>query len=187
VAQDSQRKTIPSSVTGRRSAVLIAVAVVIVVVLVVLLGGLRRSGGGSAADSALRREEEHAASILDHPKPILPMPDASFRSFQAWYYDLRVAYTQARKALPTSDSLQAQIYDRDTFPPQVLQIFPPRRSFIVLDSDTVNGVLQSHQPAFTTVTLYGHSYRAYVAPLTIPANLRPASVGGYFAVLRLSS
>ena len=173
------------SFAGRRPAVLIAIAVVLIVILVVVLGGRRGGGSGaSALDSGLQRSGGRVAAVLDQPKAILPVPDGTFRSFQAWYYDLKAAYPQAGKQAARGQFAEFQIFDRDVFPPVLLQQFPAGGSFLILDAATVNGVLKNHQPAYTTITVSGHSYRAYVAPLTVPTNLQPATVGGYFAVLQ---
>jgi hypothetical protein len=172
------------SLAGRRPAVLIAVAVLIVVVLVVALSGLHRGGSSSSPDSSLQRTGERVAAVLNHPKRVLPVPDQSFRSFQAWYYDLRSTAPAAARALAAGQLLEAQVYDRDAFPPQVLAIPAQGRAFIIVDANTVNSVIQNGKPALTTLNVNGRPYRAYVAHLTVPANLQPANVGGYFVVLQ---
>jgi hypothetical protein len=174
------------SLSGRRLAVLVAAGVILVVVLVLVVSGLR-GGGSSALDNGLQSTGNRVAGVLDSPKHTLPIPDASFQSFQAWYYDLKSALPAARRQLGAKQRLELQVYDKDTFPPQFLGLSSVGGAFVILDAGTLGGVLANGKPAFTDVTVNGRSYRAYVARLTIPPNLRPATVGGYYAILQPSA
>lgn len=159
------------------------VAIVIAVVLVVILvhpGG----SSGSPLDSALKRTADRIATTLNHPSGRLPVQDSSFRSFQAWYYDMKLTLPRAARLGQRGQFLQAQVSDPNTLPPVFLSISLPGHPSIPLEGSFLSGVAHSGKAAYTTVQQGPLTYRVYAAPLRTPSVLQPVGVTGTFEVIQ---
>jgi hypothetical protein len=170
----------PRRLEGRSLALAIAGAAIVIVAIALVVASQRGGGNATPMDGALKAAAGRMLPQLNHAPRTLPISDSSLRSFQAWYYDTEPVFKRlARHPGPRFEELEA--LDPNPFPPQAPPVLrSPGSPPVLADASTIESVVKTGKPAYTTVQQGNTNYRVYVAPLALPPALQ--GTGSYMVL-----